>query len=183
MWKYRVGTILLGPLLSVSALAFDATDLVRLIETRACPGCDLRAADLHAADLAHADLRGADLREAKLDSANLDGASLRGADLSRATGAFLRMARADLSGARLVGFRACYDQDFTDSVFRGADLSSAVLCATDWHGADLTGAILSGADMTLAVELTQAQLDLACGDSSTRLPGAELTIRRCDTAP
>lgn len=183
VWKLRLAIAATSFVLAGEVLAFDPAEVERLAKTRSCPGCDLRAADLHGADLAGADLRGADLREAKLDTANLDGASLRGADLSRATGAFLRMARADLSGARLAGFHACYDQDFTGSVFRGADLTDAKLCATNWHGADLTGASLGGADLTHAIELTQAQIDGACGDSATQLPGRDMTIPPCDAGP
>jgi uncharacterized protein YjbI with pentapeptide repeats len=45
--------------------------------------------------------------------------------------------------------------------------------------ADLTGADLSGADLTYAMELTQAQLDSACGDDKTMLDGSALTVPAC----
>jgi uncharacterized protein YjbI with pentapeptide repeats len=78
-----------------------------------------------------------------------------------------------------VSFNACYDQDFSRAIFRGADLSNATLCATAWSGADLSGAILSGADLTYTHDLTQAQLDRACRDESTKLPSASLSVPRC----
>ena len=80
-----------------------------------------------------------------------------------------------------MAFDACYDQDFTRAIFRGADLSNAKLCATAWSGADLSGAVLSGADLTYTHDLTQAQLDRACGDESTKLPAATFNIPRCNT--
>ena len=176
----RLWLIAVFLVLASGASAFDAADLARLQATGACRGCDLRGADLHGLKLAQADLRGADLSEAKLDTADLGGASLRGADLSRATGAFLRLTGADLSGARLVGFSACYDQIFRHAILRGADLTASRLCATFWSGADLSGARLKGADLTHAAELTQAQLDAACGDDATKLDPT-LRVPRCPT--
>ncbi len=98
--------------------------------------------------------------------------------MSRATGSFLSVNRADLSGARLTSFKACYDQNFRAAILRGADLSGAELCGSFWHGADLAGADLSGSNVTHAVGLTQRQLDQACGDVTTQLPSL-LTISRC----
>jgi uncharacterized protein YjbI with pentapeptide repeats len=166
-------------LLASRAAAFEAGDLARLKETGSCRGCDLSGADLHLMNLSKADLSGANLTGAQLDTADLSGASLRGADLSRASGAFIRLTGADLSGARLVSFDACYDQDFRGAILRGADLSHARLCATFWHEADLSGAILKGADLTLGGELTQEQLDRACGDDQTKLPAPTLTVKHC----
>lgn len=76
--------------------------------------------------------------------ADLMGADLRGADLRRA----------DLRGAYLVG----------------ADLRRADLRLADLTGADVRGADLRGADLGTALFVTQAQLDSARGDASTRLP-------------
>jgi hypothetical protein len=110
---------------------------------------DLSAALLAFARLRRANLSGAVLIEtylpcAVLFAANLSGASLILADLS---GAILE--GADLSGARL-------DE---------ADLSGAHL-----EGTDLSGAVLDGVDLRKANGLTQAQLDTARGNASTRLP-------------
>jgi len=78
--------------------------------------------------------------------AQLFGAALNGANLRRAS----------LRGAALVG-----------ADLRGADLRQA-----DVIGADFRGTDLRGADLTGALYLTQAQLDAARGDATTRIPAA-----------
>ncbi|QFZ22445.1 pentapeptide repeat-containing protein [Saccharothrix syringae] len=82
------------------------------------------------------------------------GRDRRGADL---VGKDLRGA-----GMRAHGLRGAY--------LIGANLAGADLRLVDFTGADLRGADLSGADLTGAFYLTQAQLDSARGDRSTRLP-------------
>ncbi|WP_328907724.1 pentapeptide repeat-containing protein [Streptomyces sp. NBC_00234] len=76
--------------------------------------------------------------------ADLIGARLRGADLQGA----------DLRGAYLIA----------------ADLTGADLRKADLIGADFRDAELAGADLTGSLFLTQAQLNAARGDASTRLP-------------
>ncbi|MFF3063468.1 pentapeptide repeat-containing protein [Oerskovia sp. NPDC057915] len=78
----------------------------------------------------------------------------RGADLVGR-----RLARADLRGASLRG-----------TLLVGADLRGADLRSADLVGADLRGADLSGANLTDALFLTQAQVNAARGDTTTRLP-------------
>ncbi|CAL9619008.1 pentapeptide repeat-containing protein [Streptomyces sp. enrichment culture] len=78
----------------------------------------------------------------------------RGADLMGA-----RLAGADLRGASLRG-----------ALLIAADLTGADLRMTDLIGADLRNADLSGADLTDSVFLTQAQVNAARGDATTRLP-------------
>jgi tetratricopeptide (TPR) repeat protein len=98
------------------ALAAPGDDLLRLLERRSCPGCQLQDADLVHADLRDGDLRRARLQRANLSQARLDGAQLQGADLrfTSLQGASLR--GADLRGAQLEG---------TD--LRHSDLSAALL--------------------------------------------------------
>jgi uncharacterized protein YjbI with pentapeptide repeats len=75
--------------------------------------------------------------------------------------------------------------DFGRSVFEGADLTGATLRLSNIARARFGGAIMSGADLTQAFMyatrfeatdlsgvkgLTQAQLDVACGDAKTKLP-------------
>ncbi|MEV7186277.1 pentapeptide repeat-containing protein [Kitasatospora sp. NPDC093102] len=79
---------------------------------------------------------------------------LRGADLFGA-----RLRGADLQGANLRG-----------ALLVAADLAGADLRLADLVGADLRDADLAGADLTTALFLTQAQLDAARGDATTRLP-------------
>lgn len=76
--------------------------------------------------------------------ADLIGRKLRNADLQRA----------NLRGAYLIG----------------ADLTVADLDMADVIGADFRGARLHSANLATCLFLTQAQLDAAIGDASTRLP-------------
>ncbi len=59
-----------------------------------------------------------------------------------------------------------------------ANLGSANLQGANLLGANLQEADLSGANLTEAKELTQLQLDQACGDEETKLPEG-LTIETC----
>jgi len=67
---------------------------------------------------------------------------------------------------------------------RGADLSEhaplsgANLSGADLSEADLRDANLSGADLSDVKNLTQTQLDKACGNANTKLP-KELTLKPC----
>jgi len=87
-----------------------------------------------------------------LTGINLHGANLKGALLAKTN-----LNGADLRGANL----------------SGAHLTGANLALANLNGADLRGANLSGAK-----NLTQMQLDQACGDAHTKLPGG-LTIKPC----
>ncbi|MEB8342992.1 pentapeptide repeat-containing protein [Streptomyces endophyticus] len=78
----------------------------------------------------------------------------RGADLVGA-----RFKKADLRGANLRG-----------ALLVAADLTGADLRSADLIGADLRDARLAGADLTGALFLTQAQVNAARGDATTRIP-------------
>jgi uncharacterized protein YjbI with pentapeptide repeats len=156
------------------------------------PSLDLREASLAGINLAHADLsqthfEGANLNTAVLDDATMVGTFLCGADL---TGAYLERAvltSATLGGASLSGAH------LAQAKLQNADLSIANLADADLHGADirrgklsganLNGANLFGADLRAAVGLTQAQLDSALTNETTRVsPG--LTVQPSgDTSP
>jgi uncharacterized protein YjbI with pentapeptide repeats len=63
----------------------------------------------------------------------------------------------------------------------GGNLTAANLSGADLSRADLTGARLrfadlSGANLTGAKNLTREQLDKACGNADTKLPGG-LTLK------
>ena len=69
------------------------------------------------------------------------------------------------------------------SDLRSANLSKAILRFADLRGADLVKADLSGTDLSDAdlsdvKNLTQAQLDKACGNANTKLP-KEITLKPC----
>ena len=80
----------------------------------------------------------------------------RGADLIAAD-----LRRIDLRGAFLRG-----------AYLIAADLRGTDLSGTDFIGADFRDADLRGADLTKSIFLTQAQLDAAKGDASTKLPSS-----------
>ncbi|KOU47536.1 pentapeptide repeat-containing protein [Streptomyces sp. WM6378] len=96
---------------------------------------------LKASELVRADFKG---KKKDRRGADLMGAKLKGADLRGA----------NLRGAFLIA-----------ADLRGADLRMA-----DLIGADFRDARLSGADLTEAFFLTQAQLNAARGDGTTKLP-------------
>ena len=146
-------------------------------------GADLERANLSGADLSHASfsdawLFQADLSGANLERANLSGTYLFGANLS---GAFLT--RANLA-----------DADLTFANLSGAYLPNANLIRADLSGADLSGASFQytgykgdrysepayppGYKSRVLVQLTQRQLDEACGDEETEL-NAVLEIPMC----
>jgi hypothetical protein len=66
---------------------------------------------------------------------------------------------AQLHAARLSG-----------AMLTGARFTKAKLTDVDFAGAKLNDTILDGADLRGARNLTQHQLDLACGDPETQLP-------------
>jgi hypothetical protein len=108
------------------------------------PGIDLHEANLRRADLFESDLTEADLRGACLAEARLEGFP-SGVNLQRAK-------------------------------LQGADLHGACLARTQFAHAtfdemtNLRGADLSGAELSDAIGLTQAQLDTACIDNFANLP-------------
>jgi uncharacterized protein YjbI with pentapeptide repeats len=110
------------------------------------------------------------------------GCNLAGADLTNTC-----VKEHDLHGADFTGANAtlmCMSfANFTGVSFRGAELSGANLAGAKMDGADLTGAGTSitsflGTDLRKVKGLTQKQLDIACGDSTTRLPPG-LKIHTC----
>jgi uncharacterized protein YjbI with pentapeptide repeats len=144
------------------------------------PSADLRRANLELAELYGADLTGANLYCALLNSARLSDAKLSGTDLSYAD-----LSLADLRGANLSG-----------AILRNAYLTGTVLGCTDRRCTDLSGADLTGAELKSQrsytddglwpvdlsqTNVSQEQLDAACGDEHTKLPDG-LTIRPCEEA-
>ncbi|MGQ0741744.1 MAG: pentapeptide repeat-containing protein [Alphaproteobacteria bacterium] len=113
------------------------------------------------------DCRGCDLKGADLSNQCVKGGDLRGANFEGAKAPYMCMSHANFAGAN----------------FRNADLTGANLGHSDLTGADLTGAVLDitnirGADLSRSFGLTQFQLDMACGDTTTNVP-AGLAARSC----
>ena len=68
--------------------------------------------------------------------------------------------------------------DLRSANLQGADLGRVNLQGAELYEANLKGAILSGANLKGAKNLTQEQLDVACGDEETKLSEG-LTISTC----
>jgi uncharacterized protein YjbI with pentapeptide repeats len=150
---------------------------------------NLRLAGLSGANLSRADLSDANLGNADLIGAHLSGATLSNANLSLAGLSGANLSGANLSGANLSGANLS-DANLGNAGLSGANLSGATLSGVDLSGANLFlanlsstylgRANLSGANLLLAENLTQTQLDEACGNSNTKLPEG-LTMKRCST--
>lgn len=148
--------------LAAPATAQNASQIDRVRGGGGCAGCNLFQGDFSGLSA-----RGL----------NLAGARIRQADLSLATMNRTRFADADLRDVE------AYGGVFSSSNFAGADLTNAsfvgaYLEGSNFSGARLNGTNLSGAQLDRATGLTQSQLNQACGDAMTSLPGG-LSIPSC----
>ena len=148
--------------LASPALAQSAGQISQAKAGASCPGCNLFQADLsgvelHGRNFGKARLRQSDLTMAVLGRSNFASADLR--DVNAFAGVF---SSSNFAGA-----------DMTNSSWVGAHFGGANL-----RGAKLSGANFSGAEMAGATGLTQSQLNAACGDGATTLPGG-LTVPAC----
>jgi uncharacterized protein YjbI with pentapeptide repeats len=148
-----------GPI--ASQIAREAT-AARVRNGASCAGCDLFQIDLAYQAIAGRNFAGARIRQANLSLATADGARFSGANASLT----------NFFGARLGG------ADFSEANLEGALLVGAYLGGARMNGAVLSGANLSGAELAQARGLTQAQLNVACGDATTTLPPG-LTVPVC----
>lgn len=155
-------------LLAVAALALagpaSAQDpaQIRRAATASCPGCNLFQADFTNRQMKSRNYSKARLRQANLSAAIMNGTNFSGADLRDVNAYGGLFTSANFSGA-----------DLTNASFVGAYLQGA-----NFRGANLTGTNFAGAEMNRAIGLTQAQLNAACGDSSTLVPRG-LRLRAC----
>ncbi|MFM7602418.1 MAG: pentapeptide repeat-containing protein [Pseudanabaena sp.] len=115
---FLFGAIALPLYFSLAPTAI-ADPVSQLLETRACPECELSNANLS---------------EAKLNGANLSLAKMRAANLRKA----------NLIGANLIG-AYLKDANFQDANLRWANFTNADLENVDFRGADLRGAKFSAA--------------------------------------
>jgi uncharacterized protein YjbI with pentapeptide repeats len=152
-----------------------------------CAKCELSGRNLAGvrfigADFSEAAFVGSDLREAQFLGSSFHNADFSRADLSDAEILGADFVSADLSKARLSGALMSGSR-FASVSFRNADLSRAVMTGSvftdaDFSKANLRGALIAGADLSHAGGLRQDQIDEACGDARTKLPGG-LTINVC----
>ncbi len=144
------------------ALAQNAGQIARAKAGASCPGCNLFQADFQNVELKNKNFAGARLRQADMSAAIMNHTSFAGGDLRDINAYGALFSSANFAGANL-----------TNASFVGAYLEGANL-----RGAHLDGANFSGAEMERAIGLTQAQLDAACGDDTTRLPRG-LHVKGC----
>jgi uncharacterized protein YjbI with pentapeptide repeats len=165
---------------------------------------DLRYAKLQGANLKNANLQGANLKDANLQGANFERANLQqsklwGAKLQKAVlvdanlqKAYLgddkhieeaaNLQEANLTGANLkeailVGANL-QQAKLGSAKLNKADIGGANLQKADLNDAELQGTKLWWADLTGCINLTQKQIDSACGNEQTKLPNG-LTIKIC----
>jgi hypothetical protein len=136
---------------------------------------NLFRANLMGDDLRGAKLRGVDLSGSRLEGADLSGANLSGANLSDAELAPVKLSGTDLTGANLSG-ADLIGADLTSAKIGGANLSGADLNGANLSGVELINVNLSHTELTYARNLTQKQLDEACG-TNAKLPPA-LTLNK-----
>lgn len=157
-----LSALLVALALAAPAAAQNAGQISQVRAGAHCPKCNLFQAELGGLTL---------------KGKNLASARLRQADLSLTI-----MNRTNFSGADLRDVEA-YGGVFSSASFTGADMTNASFVGThldgaNFRGARLSGVNFSGAEMVGAIGLTQAQLNQACGDAATRLPGS-LRIPPC----
>jgi uncharacterized protein YjbI with pentapeptide repeats len=145
-----------------SVHAQNAAQITRAAGGASCPGCNLFQADFGNKELKARNFAGARLRQADLSASVMNRTSFARADMRDVNAYGAVLSSASFAGA-----------DLTNATFVGAYLEGA-----NFAGAHLAGANFSGAEMDRAVGLTQAQLNAACGDETTRLPRG-LSLRPC----
>jgi uncharacterized protein YjbI with pentapeptide repeats len=133
-------------------------------------------------DLSGRIMVGARMSNSVFNRADFSNAVLARADASHSEFEAAIFASADLTRARLVDAH-CRRAQFSDASLRQADARGADFRQADFSRADLAhvnleGANLAGANLRTAEGLSQTQLDLACGDSRTRVPQG-LHVRMC----
>lgn len=104
--------------------------------------------------------KGADFRGAELQRSSFANAVLLGANFAKA-----ELGRADFSGATL-GDNGFAFANLARAAFKTAKIEGAM----DFSGAYMFLTRIEGVDLTAAKGLTQPQIDLACGDTATKLP-------------
>lgn len=163
-------------------------------------GANLSEADFSLTDLRNNNFSGANLEKARFIRAWFTGSTADGANFSRAEGyraglqnvsakkanfESAELQRANFGGSNLTGAnfekaelgRTTYDKaDLTDADFTLANLSRADLSKATFttpprfDRAFMFLTRIEGLDLSGAADLAQAQVDLACGDGSTKLP-------------
>lgn len=162
MLKQLVSIVATISIVAAPAIAQNNAEIAKVRDGQSCAGCNLFQAELAYQDASKIDLSQARLRQSNLALTTFDDVNLSGANLSVANLFGARFNRADFARANLQNVIA------VGTYFGASNLTNA----------NLSGANLSGADLTIVKGLTQLQLNRACGDDNTRLPGGK-TIPAC----
>lgn len=162
MKRLLIVAVALAATAASPVLAQNASQIARVRGGASCSGCNLFQGNFSGLEAS---------------GLNLSNARLRQSDLSLSVMNRTRFTNADLRDVE------AYGGVFSSSSFAGANLTNASFVGTyldgvNFSGATLTGANLSGATLLRATGLTQARLNQACGDETTRLPRG-LTIPQC----
>jgi len=178
--------LLLKSLLSLAAIAAVAApanaqirvDSRMYTNSGSCARCDLSGRTLTGMTLRDSNFAGAQFNRSNLSGGNFDRSNLsdtqfKRAFLARVEGQSVNMANASFQDATMT--EAKFDDAILDGAkFYNVEFGNAVLI-----GATMDGADFSKADLSEVQGLQQAQLDMACGDSETRLP-IGLSLSYCE---
>jgi len=168
------------------AYGYDWYSLDKFRDTRQCFECDLTDTKMPGATLIHMTVRNSDLRRADFKNANMENgeiaeSDLREADLTNVRLRFAILIGTDFRNAKLAGAELIATQlrwaNFGDADLRGVDFGGSGLFGTLFIRANMSGAKLFN-----VTELTQRQLDAACGDDRTLLPEG-FRIEPCEAPP
>lgn len=144
-------------------------NIMTLLNTNKCVGCNFFRANLNQGQFFSADLRGANFFQAGMDGVRLDMAKLNNASFEQAQMSNINMNGADLTNATMISANIP-TSSFGNSNLTGADLSNANLNLADFTGADITDANFTKAD------LTNAELDSAVTTNFTEAVFTGVTL-------
>ena len=139
------------------------------------PHAEFKKANFVGANLDQSDLGSADFEKAILSWSSLKGSRLTGTVMKEA-----QMIETDLTGAVLINANL-ENTNLSHAVFKEAYLERVRFNEADLTGAIFEKAKLVGADLGRARNLSQEQLNMACGDKDT-IVAAGLTIKECPRA-
>lgn len=123
-------------------------------------GANFKRIEAYRSDFSNASANGASFANAELQRAEFGGAQLKNADFQKA-----ELGRADFDKAVLSGV------NFSFANLSRATLAGAVIQGpVSFSGAFMYLTRIEGLDLTNATGLQQAQINLACGDTTTKLP-------------
>ncbi|MGI2032246.1 pentapeptide repeat-containing protein [Rhizobium panacihumi] len=121
---------------------------------------DFSRAEGYRAGLQNISAKAASFESAELQRANFGGSNLSGANFEKAELGRTSFDKADIS-----------DVDFTLANLSRADLSKATFTTPPrFDRAFMFLTRIEGLDLSGAMDLAQAQVDLSCGDAATKLP-------------